>query len=128
MVDTDGYGDGYKYTHPNFKRDVQRIASLDIQVEASGYSKKRKGDRDLEDAVAGMRGNVDMEEVVGENEGTDDSEDEEEQDYDSDDYESEENEDDNEEQDEEENERIIQALQDGVEGLKMDKLGNYIWE
>lgn len=128
MVDTDGYGDGYKYTHPNFKRDVQRIASLDIQVEASGYSKKRKGDRDLEDAVAGMRGNVDMEEVVGENEGTDDSEDEEEEDYDSDDYESEENEDDNEEQDEEENERIIQALQDGVEGLKMDKLGNYILE
>ena len=30
------------------------------------------------------------------------------------------------EAEEEENERIIEALQHGVENLKMDKLGNYI--
>lgn len=42
MFDTDGYGDGYKYAYPDFKRDVKRVKDLDIEVEASGYIKKSK--------------------------------------------------------------------------------------
>jgi RIO kinase 2 len=123
MVDTDGYGDGYKYAYPDFKRDVERIADLDVQVEASGYSKKKKGDRDLEDAVASMRGGLDDDDIVGESD-----EEEEEEDYDEDGYDSDEDEEDQDADQDEENERIIKALQDGVESLKMDKLGNYILE
>lgn len=122
MLDTDGYGEGYKYAYPDFHRDVERIADLDIQVEASGYSKKKKNDRDLEDAVASMRGGVDE----AEDEEAED-EDEDEDDYSYDDEDDSED-DDGEDDDDEENERIIQALQEGVEGLKMDKLGNYILE
>ena len=40
MFDTDGYGDGYKYAYPNFKRDVIREKSLDVEVQASGYAKR----------------------------------------------------------------------------------------
>ena len=40
MFDTDGYGDGYKYAYPNFKRDVIREKSLDVEVQASGYAKE----------------------------------------------------------------------------------------
>lgn len=122
MLDTDGYGEGYKYAYPDFHRDVERIADLDIQVEASGYSKKKKNDRDLEDAVASMRGGVDE----AEDEEAED-EDEDEDDYSYDDEDDSED-DDGEDDEDEENERIIQALQEGVEGLKMDKLGNYILE
>lgn len=127
MVDTDGYGEGFKYLYPDFKRDVKRVADLDIVVEASGYSKKKKNDNDYEAAVESMRIGVeetnDDFEVVGEDE-------EPEGDYSEEDYEDYSEEEDSTEEDseaeEEENERIIEALQHGVENLKMDKLGNYI--
>lgn len=47
MYDTDGYGDGYKYAYPNFKRDVVREKLLDVEVEASGYAKRRQVRRKL---------------------------------------------------------------------------------
>ncbi|KAH3673337.1 hypothetical protein WICPIJ_009854 [Wickerhamomyces pijperi] len=138
MVDTDGYGDGFKYTEPDFKRDVKRIANLDVQVEASGYSKKKKGDRDLEDAVEFMRKGADENdedsfEVMGEGEVDDDDEYEYDSEYDSEEYDDEDQDSSDDGQKEaenldEENERIIEALQYGVKELKMDKLGNYILE
>lgn len=133
MLDTDGYGDGYKYAYPNFKRDVERIASLDVEVKASGYAKKRTGreDSDLEKAVLGMRINTeeddydDLSDFEAEDVEDDDEEDyDEEEEYDTDDLEN-----DNEESKlKEDNEKIIDALQKGVSNLKMDKLGNYILE
>ncbi|ONH68411.1 Serine/threonine-protein kinase RIO2 [Cyberlindnera fabianii] len=133
MLDTDGYGEGYKYMFPDFHRDVERIADLDVQVEASGYSKKKKGDRDLEDAVASMRAGdeTEYEEENGnasDDEGEENDEDEDEDEYDYDSYQSDEESsgDEDSEEEDEENERIIKALQDGVKELKMDKLGNYI--
>lgn len=136
MVDTGGYGDGFKYTEPDFHRDVKRIANLDVQVEASGFSKKKKGDRDLEDAVESMRRGIDEEEdnfeVMGEDEGEDGSDYDYDSEYDSEEYDDEAEEDSSDDQGaedlEEENERIIEALQHGVKELKMDKLGNYILE
>lgn len=133
MFDTDGYGEGYKFAYPNFKRDVKRIASLDVEVKASGYAKKRTGreDSDLERAVLGMRKNnqdeedddsdFDAEDLEEDDEGGD-YEDEEEYDIDLDEQE------DGTANLEEENEKIIEALQKGVSNLKMDKLGNYILE
>ncbi|CCH41844.1 Serine/threonine-protein kinase [Wickerhamomyces ciferrii] len=129
MVDTDGYGEGYKYLYPDFKRDVKRIAELDVAVEASGFSKKKSKDKDYEQAVESMRsGDVEDE---AEDEIADEDEDEEDdysegdyEDYDDDEYTSEEDS----EAEDSENERIIDALQNGVENLKMDKLGNYIIE
>jgi RIO kinase 2 len=129
MIDTDGYGDGYKYAYPVFSRDVKRINNLDVAVEASGFSKKRKNDRDLEDAVECMRADL-----VSDAESDEDAEegyDEEfEDDYDSEDYEEfdEEGEEVEEQDLDEENEKIIEALQTGVKELKMDKMGNYILE
>lgn len=123
MFDTDGYGDGYKYAYPNFKRDIKRVKSLDNEVKASGYAKKRTGnreDKDLENAVQGMRFNDDeddLSELDSEPNVDDDEE------YSSDEYESEELEP---EEDKQENEKIIEALSNGVKELKMDKLGNYI--
>lgn len=133
MFDTDGYGDGYRYAYPNFKRDIFRIAELDIEVKASGYSKKRnKEDKDLESAVMRMRA-FDLEE------------DEEASEFDSEDK-FDHSDQDNEEEDEnsdaydlevlaspdsaegKENEKIISALSAGSQNLKMDKLGNYILE
>lgn len=123
MVDTDGYGEGFKYLYPDFKRDVKRVADLDVIVEASGYSKKKNKDKDYEDAVESMRASAEDEtlDVVGEDE-------EAESDYSEEEYEDYTEDDSSEDSDaeEEENERIIEALQDGVENLKMDKLGNYI--
>lgn len=128
MVDEDGFGDGYKYPYPVFKRDVERIAELDVQVEASGYSKKKKNDRDLEDAVESMRGTYGEESDAESGEEGEDSE--EYDDYDSEDYEAfnTDEEDEDKPESEDENERIIEALQNGVKELKMDKLGNYILE
>ncbi|KAH3672768.1 hypothetical protein WICMUC_004174 [Wickerhamomyces mucosus] len=130
MIDTDGYGEGYKYSEPDFHRDVKRIAELDVQVEASGFSKKKKSDRDLEDAVESMRGSIkdgeneDEEfEVMGEDEDEDGSDYGYDDEYDSEDLEEESSDDDDDAEDlEEENERIIEALQHGVKELKMDKL------
>lgn len=132
MFDTEGYGEGYKYAYPNFKRDVKREKELDAEVKASGWTKKKnKEDTDLESAVQGMRAlDLDSEEEQESDEGADgsenedeeDDEDEEESDYD---YESEELEEE-EEEDNEENEKIIEAISAGAANLKMDKLGNYI--
>ncbi|EGW33908.1 uncharacterized protein SPAPADRAFT_59283, partial [Spathaspora passalidarum NRRL Y-27907] len=105
MFDTEGYGEGYKYAYPNFKRDVVRCASLDVEVMASGYAKKKTGskeDKDLEKA-------------------DDDEEEEEEEEEEYDDEDAFE-----EEESDSENEKIIAALSLGDKPLKMDKLGNYI--
>mmetsp|Transcript_6317 Transcript_6317/g.7904 ORF Transcript_6317/g.7904 Transcript_6317/m.7904 type:complete len:424 (-) Transcript_6317:58-1329(-) len=127
MFDTEGYGDGYKYAYPNFKRDVARVKSLDVEVQASGYARKRTGnreDKDLEAAVQGMRINVEDEEEEEDDRSEIDSdyEQDEETEDSIEEYESEEELKD----DEEENEQIIEALSSGVKKLKMDKLGNYI--
>lgn len=138
MLDTDGYGDGYKYAYPKFKRDVKRIKDLDIEVQASGYSKKdkKKESKDLEAAVQSMR---EQQEGEGDNENnkyyedetdrSEDDDDNEESDYDySDDYDDDgdENKEVLEAEAQEENEKIIEALTKGTKNLKMDKLGNYI--
>lgn len=127
MFDTEGYGDGYKYAYPDFDRDVHRIAELDTEVKASGWTKKKnREDRDLESAVEGMRA-LDLEENEEEQslESSEESLEEydldEEYDADSDVLSSPED-----EVDETENEKIIEALSSGAKNLKMDKLGNYI--
>ncbi|XDT40898.1 RIO1 family [Nakaseomyces glabratus] len=129
MLDTDGFGEGYKYAYPDFNRDVKRTDNLDELMQASGYSKKHPGDRYLEEAVESMRNaeyNSDDDIDVAE----DRSEEESDSDYDY--YYTEEDEESGEDSDgdseEEENERIIEALSSGVGNLKMDKLGNYILE
>lgn len=134
MLDTDGFGEGYKYMYPEFHRDVKRVDNLDELVQASGYSKKHPGDRYLEEAVERMRNvEYDSDEEDREDEDEEDGEDlDEEESSDYEDYytEEEDSEDDTDSEDEqdEENERIIEALSSGVGNLKMDKLGNYILE
>ncbi|KAM9928044.1 hypothetical protein OXX59_002128 [Metschnikowia pulcherrima] len=127
MFDTEGYGDGYKYAYPDFDRDVHRIAELDTEVKASGWTKKKnREDRDLESAVEGMRA-MDLEENEEEQllesgeESSEEYDSDEEYDADSDVLSSPED-----EVDETENEKIIEALSSGAKNLKMDKLGNYI--
>lgn len=132
MLDTEGFGDGYKYAYPDFKRDVKRTDNLDEFVQASGFSKKHPGDRGLETAVESMRNAVynsddDMSNDEAEEENGEGDYSEEDEYYDSE-LDNESSEDDSEDAQEEENERIIEALSSGVENLKMDKLGNYILE
>ncbi|CAI4727942.1 CDG_1a_G0045050.mRNA.1.CDS.1 [Saccharomyces cerevisiae] len=132
MLDTEGFGDGYKYAYPDFKRDVKRTDNLDELVQASGFSKKHPGDRGLETAVESMRNAVynsddDMSNDEAEEENGEGDYSEEDEYYDSE-LDNESSEDDSEDAQEEENERIIEALSSGVESLKMDKLGNYILE
>ncbi|CAI4701168.1 BCN_G0044780.mRNA.1.CDS.1 [Saccharomyces cerevisiae] len=132
MLDTEGFGDGYKYAYPDFKRDVKRTDNLDELVQASGFSKKHPGDRGLETAVESMRNAVynsddDMSNDEAEEENGEGDYSEEDGYYDSE-LDNESSEDDSEDTQEEENERIIEALSSGVENLKMDKLGNYILE
>ncbi|CAI4711521.1 AIF_collapsed_G0043410.mRNA.1.CDS.1 [Saccharomyces cerevisiae] len=132
MLDTEGFGDGYKYVYPDFKRDVKRTDNLDELVQASGFSKKHPGDRGLETAVESMRNAVynsddDMSNDEAEEENGEGDYSEEDEYYDSE-LDNESSEDDSEDAQEEENERIIEALSSGVENLKMDKLGNYILE
>lgn len=132
MLDTEGFGDGYKYAYPDFKRDVKRTDNLDELVQASGFSKKHPGDRGLETAVESMRNAVynsddDMSNEEAEEENGEGDYSEEDEYYDSE-LDNESSEDDSEDAQEEENERIIEALSSGVENLKMDKLGNYILE
>lgn len=132
MLDTEGFGDGYKYAYPDFKRDVKRTDNLDELVQASGFSKKHPGDRGLETAVESMRNAVynsddDMSNDEAEEENGEGDYSEEGEYYDSE-LDNESSEDDSEDAQEEENERIIEALYSGVENLKMDKLGNYILE
>ncbi|AJT25472.1 ADE_G0044430.mRNA.1.CDS.1 [Saccharomyces cerevisiae] len=132
MLDTEGFGDGYKYAYPDFKRDVKRTDNLDELVQASGFSKKHPGDRGLETAVESMRNAVynsddDMSNDEAEEENGEGDYSEEDGYYDSE-LDNESSEDDSEDAQEEENERIIEALSSGVENLKMDKLGNYILE
>ncbi|CAI4675385.1 BGN_3a_G0044750.mRNA.1.CDS.1 [Saccharomyces cerevisiae] len=132
MLDTEGFGDGYKYAYPDFKRDVKRTDNLDELVQASGFSKKHPGDRGLETAVESMRNAVynsddDMSNDEAEEENGEGDYSEEGEYYDSE-LDNESSEDDSEDTQEEENERIIEALSSGVENLKMDKLGNYILE
>ncbi|GMF56263.1 unnamed protein product [[Candida] boidinii] len=140
MLDTDGFGDGYKYAYPVFKRDVKRIGDLDIQVKASGYNKKL--DRELESAVQSMRtGDIlsddededqddeaEYEDDENEEEDEDNDDEEDYEDYEDDDFSDFNSDNDDQEDLEEENERIIEALSSGVGNLKMDKLGNYILE
>lgn len=123
MFDTEGYGEGYKYAYPNFKRDVSRVKSLDVEVQASGYAKKRTGnreDKDLEAAMKGMRVHDEGEEEDDLSEIDSDYEVDSEEDS-IEEYESEED-----LTDDEENEKIIEALSTNNKPLKMDKLGNYI--
>ncbi|AJT29521.1 CDN_1a_G0044620.mRNA.1.CDS.1 [Saccharomyces cerevisiae] len=132
MLDTEGFGDGYKYAYPDFKRDVKRTDNLDELVQASGFSKKHPGDRGLETAVESMRNAVynsddDISNDEAEEENGEGDYSEEDEYYDSE-LDNESSEDDSEDAQEEENERIIEALSSGVENLKMDKLGNYILE
>lgn len=132
MLDTDGYGEGYKYAYPNFKRDVKRIKELDGEVKASGWTKKKdKGDRDLESAVQGMRGldlnedeQDDEQDDLSEVESQDDEDDEDDDEYSEEDFDDDFEE--KEEDDNEENEKIIEAISARSSNLKMDKLGNYI--
>lgn len=127
MLDTDGFGEGYKYAYPEFSRDVRREDNLDEIIQASGFSKKHPGDRDLEKAVEGMR-NTEYNSDGNESAAEDDVEEEVYSDiYSSESDEEDETDSDFDEQDEE-NERIIKALSTGVGNLKMDNLGNYILE
>lgn len=126
MLDTDGFGEGYKYSYPLFHRDVERCDNLDELVQASGFSKKHPGDRDLETAVQGMRDET-YEDEQGHSE-SDGTEDEHDYYYTESEEESNDGTDNGEFDEEEENERIIDALSNGVGNLKMDKLGNYILE
>ncbi|KAH3670628.1 hypothetical protein OGAPHI_001143 [Ogataea philodendri] len=117
MLDTDGYGDGYRHAYPVFARDVHRTGDLDQQVKASGY--KSENDSELAGALGSMQRDYEGDEEESDEETEEDDE-------------SEEDEEDlafSEEEDEEEsdNERIIQALSEGQE-LKTDKFGNYILE
>lgn len=130
MLDTDGYGEGYRYAYPDFKRDIVRENDLDAQVKASGYiRKKNKEDRDLEAAVESMRA-VDLNDDDKELEQGSEEYDEDDEDDESDEYDEDEEDDDDDDDDEEalreENEKIIEALSNGGKELKKDKLGNYI--
>lgn len=122
MLDESGFGEGYRYAYPEFRRDVCRCDNLDELVQASGFSKKHPGDRSLEEAVDSMRNH----EYVSDEENYS-SQEEDSDYYDSDDYEEDEEEEATDSEDDE-NERIIEALSTGVGNLKMDKLGNYILE
>ncbi|QEU61096.1 Rio2 [Kluyveromyces lactis] len=129
FLDTDGFGDGFKYPYPVFERDIERCDNLDELVKASGFTKKHPGDRDLELAVQSMRD----EEYTKERQNEDDSDYEvqNESDYsaysDSSDI-SDDELSDSESEEDEENERIIEAISSGVSNLKIDSLGNYILE
>ncbi|GMM30757.1 protein kinase [Martiniozyma asiatica (nom. inval.)] len=135
MLDTDGYGEGYKYAYPIFTRDVKRENDLDVKVKASGYKKKLDArDRDVQNAFGSTAVELDNSEWNSDDEEDDsfdeasdnDGDDGDSDEYDSDIYSDSE---DNEGDDlEEENEKIIEALSTGVGNLKMDKLGNYILE
>lgn len=132
MLDLDGYGSGYKYAYPVFKRDIERENDLDIQVKASGYKRKLNSeDLDLQGAVKSM--NLEEDEWDSEAEESDELDEEEEDDdsegnygYDEYDGDSDDLSDNDGSDGEEENEKIIEALSSGVGNLKMDKLGNYI--
>lgn len=135
MLDTDGFGDGYRYAYPDFQRDIKRTDNLDELVQASGFSKKHPGDRDLEDVMVDMRNTEEGIDDDGENTNKDDTDNEAESATDVEDvseyYYSESEEEVSEEEydsQDEENERIIEALSNGVGNLKMDKMGNYILE
>ncbi|GME84370.1 unnamed protein product [Ambrosiozyma monospora] len=124
MLDTEGFGEGYRYAYPVFSRDVERTGDLDIQVKASGYKRKLNDeDRTLQNAVSSMRGEGDQEVEESSEDGSDETDDEYDEEDDLSDFS-----DDEENGDEEENEKIIEALSTGVGKLKMDKLGNYILE
>ncbi|ODV96020.1 hypothetical protein PACTADRAFT_56616 [Pachysolen tannophilus NRRL Y-2460] len=127
MLDTDGYGEGYKYPYPVFERDVKRVAELDVEVQASGFIKKGKNNRnisqddeDLEAAVSNMR-------IHNDEDNDEDEEEDDQSDYDPEEYDQEDSDFSDEENEvaDEENEKIIEALTAGKE-LKMDKFGNYI--
>lgn len=132
MLDLDGYGSGYKYAYPVFKRDIERENDLDIQVKASGYKRKLNSeDLDLQGAVKSM--NLEEDEWDSEAEESDELDEEEDDDdsegnygYDEYDGDSDDLSDNDGSDGEEENEKIIEALSSGVGNLKMDKLGNYI--
>lgn len=131
MLDTDGFGEGYRYAYPDFNRDITRTDNLDELVQASGFSKKHPGDRDLEDAMEEMR-NTDEADEAAQEENSDAENSNEEDESDDDEYYYSESEESDDEDDvnslDEENERIIEALSSGVGNLKMDKMGNYILE
>lgn len=127
MLDTDGYGDGFRYGYPVFHRDVVRSGNLDVQVKASGY-RHRLGSEDVE--LQGLSSFARGSEDPAWDSGAEDAESEDEQEEE--DWDSEEEEEDDEEEEEEEedgdeeNEKIIEALSTGVGNLQMDRLGNYV--
>ncbi|KAL7666430.1 non-specific serine/threonine protein kinase [[Candida] zeylanoides] len=130
MLDTEGFGEGYRYAYPDFRRDVQRTKSLDVEVKASGYAKKTTGnreDKDLEKAVLTMRETAgEGEDVEQDTEGASEDDVDDEDEYTEDELES-----DTEAKEaaaKEEHDKIVDALSTGVGKLKMDKLGNYILE
>ena len=132
MLDTDGFGDGYKYAYPVFGRDIERTDNLDELVQASGFSKKHPGDRDLEDAVESMRNteynSADENSEEEQDENSSDSNEEEDYYTEREEESSDGDSNDSDNSIDEENERIIVALSSGVGNLKMDNLGNYILE
>lgn len=128
MLDTSGYGDGYKYDYPVLHRDVKRINNLDELLMASGFSKKHPGDKSLEAAVESMRNYDYSEKEVNydeDNQNGYSSDEDGDAEDDVNGYYSDVSESDS-EGSEDENERIIEALCHGTENLKMDKLGNYV--
>ena len=127
MLDTEGFGEGYKYSYPEFLRDVKRLDWLDRDLKASGYSNRRnKEETDLENAMLSMRIDQSVEERNPSESGSDEPYNEVESDEDDD--ESGSSEDDTEQekaQESEDNEKIVQALTQG-KNLKTDKLGNIL--
>lgn len=127
MLDTEGFGEGYKYSYPEFRRDVKRLDWLDRDLKASGYSNRRnKEETDLENAVQSMRIDQVQEEGNPSASGSDESFSEEE--LDESDNETASSEEDMEQQkveENEDNEKIVQALIQG-KNLKTDKLGNIL--
>lgn len=127
MLDTDGFGEGYRYAYPNLKRDVVRVKELDGEVKASGWTKKKsKEAADLEAAVEGMRSmGLESGEESENEEDNEDEEDEEEEEDENDSYSDFSEVDSEGEAEARENEQIVAALSAG-ENLRMDALGNYI--
>ncbi|SCU93216.1 LAFA_0F15258g1_1 [Lachancea sp. 'fantastica'] len=126
MVDLDGYGDGFKYAYPDFKRDVKRSDNLDELVLASGFSKKHPSDKRWEEAAEKMREELDEQSDGEVSDTVENFSSEDSSEYS--DYDSQEEESSDQDDLDEENERIVEALSSGVSNLKMDNLGNYILE
>lgn len=128
MLDTDGFGDGFRYGYPVFDRDVNRRGDLDVQVKASGYRRRLDAeDVDLQGLGSFARGS---DEPAWDSDADDDAETD--SDGDGDQWDSDDHSDDHSDHaspddcHDDDNEKIIQALSTGVGNLHMDRLGNYV--